>query len=156
MADEPLPPLSLALWPAPYADTGHNPLALNLPMMGLPIAVALIDNSGIVISGNDALKATVGSAYFPGTRPEWLFVAEDADKIARAIAETLSGNERTEVRAALHDRPDEKQIVSIVPVPPGFGAAGDARHSRTIAARSASRRGYPYAGRGAACRRDRP
>lgn len=121
MADESLAPLSLALWPAPYADTGRNPLALNLPMMGLPIAVALIDSSGIVISGNDALKATVGSAYFPGTRPEWLFVDEDADKIARAIAETLSGNERTEVRAALHDRPDEKQIVSIVPVPPGFG-----------------------------------
>ncbi len=121
MADEPLAPLSLALWPAPYADTGRTPLALNLPMMGLPIAVALIDSTGIVISGNDALRATVGSAYHPGTRPEWLFVAEDADRIARAVAETLYANERTEVRAALHDRPDEKQIVSIVPVPPGFG-----------------------------------
>jgi signal transduction histidine kinase/ActR/RegA family two-component response regulator len=89
--------------------------------MGLPIAVALIDNTGIVISGNDALKATVGSAYYPGTRPEWLFVAEDADKIASAVADTLATNDRTEVRGALHDRPDEKQIVSIVPVPPGFG-----------------------------------
>jgi signal transduction histidine kinase/ActR/RegA family two-component response regulator len=121
MAEAPAPPLSSAPWPAPYAKTGRNPLALNLPLMGLPIAVALIDNAGIVISGNDALKATVGLAYYPGTRPEWLFVAEDADKIARAVADTLSTSERTEVRAALHDRPDEKQIVSIVPVPPGFG-----------------------------------
>jgi two-component system cell cycle sensor histidine kinase/response regulator CckA len=96
-------------------------LALHLPLMGLPIAVAFIDSAGLVISGNDALIATVGSAYHPGARPEWLFVAEDAEKIARAVAKTLSNNDRTEVRAALHDRPDEKQIVSIVPVPPGFG-----------------------------------
>lgn len=121
MADAPVAPLAEALWPAPYAETSRNPLALHLPLMGLPIAVALIDRAGAVISGNDALRATVGSAYHPGTRPEWLFVAEDADKIARAVLHTLTHNDRSEVRAALHDRPDEKQIVSIVPVPPGFG-----------------------------------
>ena len=121
MADAPMAPLAQALWPAPYAETGRNPLALHLPLMGLPIAIALIDRAGVVISGNDALRATVGSAYNPGTRPEWLFIAEDADKIARAVAHTLSCNDRAEVYAALHDRPDDKQIVSIVPVPPGFG-----------------------------------
>ena len=114
-------PVTAALWPAPYAENDRNVLALHLPLMGLPIAVALIDSAGLVISGNDALMATVGSAYRPGARPEWLFVAEDAGKIARAVANTLTLNDRTEVRAALHDRPDEKQIVSIVPVPPGFG-----------------------------------
>ncbi len=121
MAESPPVPLAQALWPAPYAETSRNPLALHLPLMELPIAVALIDRHGVVISGNDALRATVGSAYNPGTRAEWLFVAEDADKIARAVAHTLACNDRSEVRAALHDRPDEKQIVGIVPVPPGFG-----------------------------------
>ena len=93
MADTSVAPLSQALWPAPYAETGSSPLALHLPLMGLPIAVALIDRAGAVISGNDALRATVGSAYNPGSRPEWLFVAEDADKIARAVAHTLACNE---------------------------------------------------------------
>ena len=114
-------PSSEALWPAPYAEASRNPLALHLPLMGLPIAVALIDSAGIIIGGNDALRATVGSAYRTGARPEWLFVAEDADGIAAAVAETMAAGIPVEVRAALHDRPDEKQVVSIVPVPPGFG-----------------------------------
>ena len=123
MAEMAAVPITDALWPAPYAQNDRNVLALHLPLMGLPIAVALIDSAGLVISGNDALMATVGSAYHPGARPEWLFVPEDAEKIARAVANTLNINDRTEVRAALHDRPDEKQIVSIVPVPPGFGVS---------------------------------
>lgn len=91
--------------------------------MGLPVAMALISSSGSILIGNDALRATMGAGYRPGARPEWLVVADDADKVADAVATAIRGGERIEVRAAIQDRPDEKQVIAIIPVPPGFGVS---------------------------------
>ena len=107
-------------WPAPYAEGATNPWIGQL-LMGLPMAMALISRSGEIVVGNDAMQATVGAGYRPGARPEWLVVPEDAKQLADAVTDAIAGGSTNEVRAALHDRPDEKQIISIIPVPPGMG-----------------------------------
>lgn len=107
-------------WPAPYSDGEVSPWVGQL-LMGLPMAMGLIARSGEIVLGNEALQATVGSGYRPGTRPEWLVIADDADAVAAAIAGAIAGGDRVEVRAALQDRPEEKQVISIIPVPPGMG-----------------------------------
>ena len=87
------------------------------------MAMALITRSGRIAIGNDALLATVGAGSRPGSRPEWLVVADDADMLADAIREAIDHGVGSEVRAALQNRPDEKQVITITPVPPGLGAA---------------------------------
>nr|WP_310522429.1 response regulator [Polymorphobacter sp.] len=109
-------------WPAPYAEGGASPWIGQL-LMTLPMAMALVSRAGRIIIGNDALSATVGAGARPGSRPEWLVVPEDADALANAIAQATSGGAGSEVRAALQTRPDEKQVITITPVPPGLGVA---------------------------------
>jgi two-component system cell cycle sensor histidine kinase/response regulator CckA len=109
-------------WPAPYSDGEVSPWVGQL-LMGLPMAMGLIARSGQIVLGNEALKATVGAGYRPGTRPEWLVIADDADAVANAVSAAIAGGDRVEVRAALQDRPEEKQVISIIPVPPGMGIA---------------------------------
>lgn len=107
-------------WPAPYSDSTASPWVAQL-LMGLPMAMALISREGAIVVGNEALRATVGAGYRPGTRPEWLVIADDADNVAEAVRAAINGGDRVEVRAALQDRPEEKQVISIIPVPPGMG-----------------------------------
>jgi len=107
-------------WPAPYADGVANPWVGQL-LMGLPMAIALISQVGTIVIGNEALRATVGDGYRPGTRPEWLVIADDADAVAEAVSVAIKGGNRVEVRAALQDRPEEKQVISVIPVPSGMG-----------------------------------
>ncbi len=109
-------------WPAPYAEGVPSPWIGQL-MMGLPMAMALISRSGQIVIGNDALQATVGAGYRPGSRPESLVVPEDAAQLAEAVVAAIGGGGPIEVRVALQDRPEEKQIISIIPVPPGLGIA---------------------------------
>jgi signal transduction histidine kinase/ActR/RegA family two-component response regulator len=125
MADRPLKqhvpvPPGLKDWPAPYSDGVASPWVAQL-LMGLPMAMALISRDGAIVVGNEALRATVGPGYRPGTRPEWLVIADDADAVAEAVRAAVKGGNRVEVRAALQDRPEEKQVISIIPVPPGMG-----------------------------------
>ena len=89
--------------------------------MTLPMALALISRRGAIVIGNDALLATVGAGCRPGSRPEWLVVPEDASMIAEAVVQSIARNTAIEVRAALQNRPDEKQIITITPVPAGVG-----------------------------------
>jgi two-component system cell cycle sensor histidine kinase/response regulator CckA len=119
MAD-PQPPRPAAGWPAPYSDGVDSPWVAQL-LMGLPMAMALISRDGAIVVGNEAMRATVGAGYRPGTRPEWLVIADDADAVAEAVAMAIRGGSRVEVRAALQDRPEEKQVITIIPVPPGMG-----------------------------------
>jgi signal transduction histidine kinase/ActR/RegA family two-component response regulator len=107
-------------WPAPYSDGEVSPWVGQL-LRGLPMAMGLIARSGRIVLGNEALQATVGAGYRPGTRPEWLVIADDAEAVAAAVASAIAGGDRIEVRAALQDRPEEKQVISIIPVPPGMG-----------------------------------
>jgi signal transduction histidine kinase/ActR/RegA family two-component response regulator len=92
--------------------------------MALPLAMAVLSQSGRLLIGNDALRATAGPACRPGIRPESLFVDDDAAIIANAVANVMEGQRSVEVRAALRSRPDEKQIVTVTAVPPGLGVAG--------------------------------
>jgi signal transduction histidine kinase len=115
-------PTHSAVWPAPYSDGMPSPWIGQL-LMTLPMAMALVSSHGRIVVGNDALLATVGDGCRPGARPEWLVVAEDAAMVAAAISRAIAGSETIEVRAALLNRPDEKQVMTITPIPPGFGIA---------------------------------
>ncbi|MBC7519470.1 MAG: hybrid sensor histidine kinase/response regulator, partial [Sandarakinorhabdus sp.] len=109
-------------WPAPYSDGATNPWIAEV-LMGLPMAMALLSPSGIIVTGNDAMRATTGAGYRPGARPEWLVVPDDAAAVAEGVARAVRTGERIEVRAALLDRPEEKQVIAVMPVPPGLGVA---------------------------------
>lgn len=107
-------------WPVPYADGDPSPWIGPL-LMTLPMALALISRSGAILLGNDALLATVGAGCRPGSRPEWLVVPDDAGMIAEAVVQSIARSVPIEVRAALQNRPQDKQIITITPVPPGLG-----------------------------------
>lgn len=109
-------------WPAPYAEGQASPWIGQL-LMTLPLAMALISHSGRIMIGNDALHATVGDGVRTGLRPELLVLPEDADGLAQAIQRAISIGEGTEVRAALRARPEDKQVITVTPVPPGLGVA---------------------------------
>lgn len=109
-------------WPAPYAEGTQN-LWIGEMLTHLPLAMALLSGTGRLVVGNDAFFATVGQRCAPGTRPETLAVPADETQLAAAIARALGGSETVEVRAALANRPDERQVFTITPVPPGMGFA---------------------------------
>ena len=110
-------------WPAPYADGEASPWIAQL-LMTLPMAMALISDDGIIIEYNDALLATAGEGCRPGARVDALVVDDDARQLADAVAHAIaSGGSSVEVRAALRNRPDERQVITITPVPPGLGVA---------------------------------
>jgi len=93
-------------------------------LIGLPLAVALLDEQGVILSGNDALTATGGPQARPGADPAALVIPEDAELLRDGINEVIHGKAaRFEVRVALRARPEEKQMVSIAGVPPGMGVA---------------------------------
>jgi signal transduction histidine kinase len=111
-----------ASWPAPYAEGASSPGFAPL-LDGIPMALALLDSSGRMFAGNEALAATAGDAWRPGMRPHELAVADNQNAVQRAVAQAmLSGNGCT-IRMALLNRPDEVQDVRIIPFPPGLGAA---------------------------------
>lgn len=107
-------------WPAPYAEGTQN-LWIGQLLTHLPLAMALLSATGRIVVGNDAFFATVGQRCAPGTPPETLAVAADEAQVAAAIARGLAGSDTVEVRAALANRPDERQVLTITPVPPGLG-----------------------------------
>ena len=91
--------------------------------MSLPIALALLDSSGRIVTGNDAMKATAGTGWRPGMRPEAMVVGDDAAMLSRAVADVLAGGGVQTLRLALAERPDEVRDINVMPVPSGFGAA---------------------------------
>ncbi len=124
-------------WPAPYAEGLLNPWVGQL-MKGLPLAVAVLDTRGRIVGGNDALAATIGPEAVRGIDPADLVVPEDRDMLSETIAQVIhkfAGS--CEVRVAFLDRPDERQIVTVAPVPPGLGVAAmlamrDVREQRRL------------------------
>jgi signal transduction histidine kinase len=111
-----------AAYPAPYAEGLSSPWIGTL-LMSLPIALALLDSSGRIVTGNDAMKATAGTGWRPGMRPEAMVVGDDAAMLSRAVGDVLAGGEPQILRLALAERPDEVRDINIMPIPPGFGAA---------------------------------
>lgn len=110
-------------WPAPYAEGQLNPWVSEL-MKGLPLAVAVIDHEGRIIGGNDALRATVGPDVAIGSNPLDLIAPEDRDLVARTLRQVIMGDAgSSEISAALAARPQEKQFLTVAPVPPGLGVA---------------------------------
>ncbi len=111
-----------AYWPAPYAEGAASPWIGQL-LMTLPMAMGVIGAAGRIIVGNDALFVTAGPDCRPGTAPSALVVDEDRAMIDAAVAVAIAGGPVGEIRAALRNRPDEKQIITIAPVPPGLGVS---------------------------------
>ncbi|WP_439545226.1 ATP-binding protein [Sandarakinorhabdus sp.] len=109
-------------WPAPYAEgmasPGFAPLLMNIPM-----ALALLDSSGRMFAGNEAMAATAGEAWRPGLKPQEMAVADDSRLLARAVADVVAGGPARTLRVALVNRPDEAQDMRLLPFPPGLGAA---------------------------------
>lgn len=109
-------------WPAPYAEgissPGFGPLLVNIPM-----ALALLDSSGRMFAGNEAMAATAGTAWRPGLMPQQMAVPDDAPVLALAVSEVVAGGAARTLRVALVNRPDEPQDLRLLPFPPGLGAA---------------------------------
>jgi len=116
-------PVAPAAWPAPYAEGASSPGFAPL-LEGIPMALALLDSSGRIFAGNDALAATAGDAWRPGMLPQELAVAEAQKSVRRAVDEAMADGHGRTVRMALRNRPDDIQDVRIIPFPPGLGAAG--------------------------------
>ncbi|WP_017668518.1 ATP-binding protein [Sandarakinorhabdus sp. AAP62] len=113
---------SPSAWPAPYAEGLASPWIGSL-LMNLPIAVALLDSSGRIVTGNDAMQATAGTGWRPGMRPEAMVVGDDAGMLSRAVADVLAGGDAQVLRLALAERPDEVRDINVMSTPPGYGAA---------------------------------
>jgi len=111
-----------AAWPAPYAEGLAGPWIGTL-LMNLPIALALLDSSGRIVTGNDAMQATAGTGWRPGMRPEAMVVGDDAGMLSRAVADVLAGGEPHVLRLALAEHPDEVRDINVMSTPPGFGAS---------------------------------
>ncbi len=107
-------------WPAPYAEGIQNSWIGEL-LTHLPLAMALLSPQGRIVDCNEAFYATVGQRCAPGTWPQSLTIAADEAAVAAAIARALAGAETVEVQAALANRPDERQMLTVTPVPPGLG-----------------------------------
>ena len=91
---------------------------------GLPLAVAVLDDAGLILAGNDALFATIGADARRGVNPATFAIPEDAPLLAEAIHKVIQGETaRQEVRVALRVRPENKQMVSIAQVPSGLGVS---------------------------------
>ena len=110
------------MYPAPYAEGVASPWISGL-LMTLPMALGLIGYDGNMAAVNEALIATGGEAGRLGMPPSALFVAEDRARIDDMAARAVAGGGPFEVRAALLARPDDEQVVTLTPVPPGFGIA---------------------------------
>jgi two-component system cell cycle sensor histidine kinase/response regulator CckA len=110
-------------WPAPYAQGASNPWIGQL-LVGLPLALAVLDDKGRIMAGNEALAATIGDGNWQGLGPVDIVVAEDAAALADCIHQVVSGAlGRCEVRVSLRARPSEKLAVHVASVPPGLGIA---------------------------------
>lgn len=93
-------------------------------LVGLPLAVAALDETGMILAGNDALIATAGPEACSGADPCTLVLEEDAGLLSEAIRKVTQGMEmRQEVQVALRTRPEARQLVSIARVPPGLGVS---------------------------------
>ncbi|MBU6164928.1 MAG: response regulator [Alphaproteobacteria bacterium] len=109
-------------WPAPYAQGSTSPGFADL-LSGIPMALALLDSSGRMFAGNEALAATAGDAWRPGMLPQDLVVPDSQRPLRHAIANVLTGGNGRTLRVALLNRPDDVQDVRVIPFPPGLGAA---------------------------------
>lgn len=111
---------SEAAWPAPFAE-GLTAPGIGALLLNLPIALALLDSSGRITNGNDAMKANAGSRWRPGMRPEAMLVKDDAELLTRALADVLAGGEAHTLRLALAERPDEVRDIHVIPTPSSMG-----------------------------------
>ncbi len=119
------PPVAGAVtggWPAPYAEGQPSPWIGQL-LVRLPMAMALLSPSGRIMLTNEALRATAGPECGAGAMPAQLVIPEDADSFAQAVARVIDSREAAEIRAALRNRPEQKQLITLTPIPPGFGIA---------------------------------
>ncbi len=126
-------------WPAPYAEGLLNPWVGDL-MRGLPLAVAVLDDKGRIVGGNDALVATIGANAVRGTDPQLLVVDADREALAETIEKAVQGRSGSQkMRLTFINRPDDQQVVTVAPVPPGLGVAAimamrDVREQRRLEA----------------------
>jgi signal transduction histidine kinase/CheY-like chemotaxis protein len=109
-------------WPAPYAEGTASPWISGV-LMALPMAMALTGTSGRISIFNDALLATVGPDCRIGAKPETLFIDDDVAQVSAAMTAAIRGEQAVEVRAALRNRPEDRQVITITPVPPGLGVS---------------------------------
>ncbi|WP_439532392.1 hybrid sensor histidine kinase/response regulator [Polymorphobacter sp.] len=110
-------------WPAPYAEADSNPWIGQL-LVGLPLAVAVLDAEGRILAGNEALGATVNAKAWRGLDPVSLVIEEDRALFAESIRQVIKGGvARAEARIALLARPNEKVLAHIACVPPGLGVS---------------------------------
>ncbi len=106
--------------PAPYAEGEPNRWIGQL-LTSLPLSMALVGINDKILLYNDALRATAGDENCQDSRPESLVVTDDGEALVAGVKQAIATGTNVEVRAALRNRPDEKQTITITPVPPGLG-----------------------------------
>ena len=88
--------------------------------MDVPLAMGLIDSDGNLVVCNEALRVTVGNDDTVGSI-EKIVVAGYQRTLRTAFERAVTLNEPVEVRAAVPNRPEEKQTILIQPLPIGMG-----------------------------------
>jgi len=92
-------------------------------VMGLPLAMALVDEHGMLVVRNDAFRITVGDDDIIGDTIGSMVLPDAQAAMHAAFERALATNEPVEVRAAVPNRPDEKQSIVIQALPAFIGFA---------------------------------
>ncbi len=108
--------------PAPYSTVQFRHFAGEI-ILGLPLAMGLTDSDGRVLVANEAFCITIGNDHIVGNGIEAVVVAAYKAPIRAAFERVITSREPIEIRAAVPNRPEEKQLILIQPLPLGVGFA---------------------------------
>ena len=106
--------------PAPYSTVRFSAFAGGV-ILGVPLAMGLTDAGGNFAIANEAFCATVGRDDIVGTSVETIVVADYRQTIRTAHDRVLADQVAVEISAAVPNRPEEKLLIRIQPLPQGVG-----------------------------------
>ena len=108
--------------PAPYSTARFRSFAGEV-IMSVPLAMGLTDFDGNLVLANEAFRATVGGDHPVPDRVENIVVADFHSTIRTAHERALADQTAVEISAAVPNRPEEKVLIRIHPLPQGAGVA---------------------------------
>ena len=114
--------MNRVVWPAPYSTASSDHIISRM-VMSLPLAMALLDETGQLLVRNDAFRVTVGEDELVGDLVEQIVLPEEQATMRQAFSRVLATKEPVELRAAVSSRPDDKQSILIQAIPGGLGFA---------------------------------
>ena len=107
---------------APYSTVRFRLIAGEV-IMSVPLAMGLTDANGMLMIVNEAFCATVGREDIVGNNVEAIVVADYRTTIGAAHDRALADQTAVEISAAVPNRPEEKLLIRVQPLPLGAGFA---------------------------------